>query len=87
MLAVIPQTLPDDEARCELEQTLQCQLKKDAHPSDMQSDTGSRHLVVCVHGMDGNRYDLRTLRLCLEEVFPRMEFLMSTSNEVPLRSL
>ncbi|XP_033645053.1 protein FAM135A-like [Asterias rubens] len=41
------------------------------------------HLVVCVHGLDGNRADLRLLRTYLELGLPgeRFDFLMSESNQ------
>lgn len=42
------------------------------------------HLVVCVHGLDGNRADLRLLKMYIEMGLPeeRFEFLMSESNQV-----
>ncbi|XP_038056570.1 protein FAM135A-like isoform X2 [Patiria miniata] len=41
------------------------------------------HLVVCVHGLDGNRADLRLLKTYLELGLPgeRFDFLMSESNQ------
>ena len=39
------------------------------------------HLVVLVHGFQGNSLDMRMLRNCLFEVKPDMLFLMSRSNE------
>ena len=38
--------------------------------------SAARHLVVCVHGLNGNQYDLRTLRLALLTYHPTLSFLM-----------
>ncbi|XP_035665847.1 protein FAM135A-like [Branchiostoma floridae] len=50
---------------------------------DMTDDDGL-HLIVCVHGLDGNSADLRLVRTYLELGLPgtRMEFLMSERNQV-----
>ena len=42
------------------------------------------HLIVCVHGLDGNSADLRLIRAYLEMALPasNLEFLMSERNEV-----
>lgn len=42
------------------------------------------HLIICVHGLDGNRADLRLLRTYLELGLPgeKLDFLMSESNQV-----
>ena len=44
------------------------------------------HLIICVHGLDGNRADLRLLRTYLELGLPgeKLDFLMSESNQVIL---
>eukprot|EP00039_Didymoeca_costata_P011580 m.163533 g.163533 ORF g.163533 m.163533 type:complete len:757 (+) comp15219_c0_seq17:272-2542(+) len=42
---------------------------------------GKGHLVVCVHGMDGNQYDLRSLKLKLLESLPLLEFFLPASLE------
>ncbi len=41
------------------------------------------HLVVCVHGLDGNPGDLRVIRSYLEMALPgaKLEFLMSEQNQ------
>ncbi|XP_070194808.1 protein FAM135A-like [Littorina saxatilis] len=41
------------------------------------------HLIVCVHGLDGNSADLRLVRTYLEMALPgyRLEFLMSERNQ------
>ncbi|XP_072046325.1 protein FAM135A-like [Amphiura filiformis] len=41
------------------------------------------HLVICVHGLDGNRADLRLLKTYIELGLPgeRFDFLMSESNQ------
>ena len=41
------------------------------------------HLVVCVHGLDGNSGDLRLIRTYLELALPgaKLEFLMSEQNQ------
>ncbi len=43
------------------------------------------HLVVCVHGLDGNSADLRLVKTYLELVLPgsNLDFLMSERNQVP----
>lgn len=42
------------------------------------------HLVVCVHGLDGNSADLRLVKTYLELGLPgtNLEFLMSERNQV-----
>ena len=42
------------------------------------------HLVVCVHGLDGNSADLRLVRTYLEMALPgeKIDFLMSEKNQV-----
>ena len=44
------------------------------------------HLVVCVHGLDGNSADLRLVKTYLELVLPgaNLDFLMSERNQVRL---
>ena len=44
------------------------------------------HLVVCVHGLDGNSADLRLIKTYLEMAMPghNMDFLMSENNQVKL---
>ena len=41
------------------------------------------HLVVCVHGLQGNQFDLRLYRIFLQLVLPqvRFDFLMAQSNQ------
>ena len=45
---------------------------------------GGLHLVVCVHGLDGNSADLRLVKTYLELVLPgsNLDFLMSERNQV-----
>ena len=45
--------------------------------------TNGIHLVICVHGLDGNSGDLRLVRTYLELCLPlcRLDFLMSSSNQ------
>ena len=47
-------------------------------------DSLQTHLVVCVHGLDGNSGDLRLVRCYLEMGLPstRLDFLMSEINQV-----
>ena len=51
------------------------------------SPSGSRrgciHLVVCVHGLQGNQFDLRLYKILLSLALPqaRLEFLMASSNQ------
>ncbi len=42
------------------------------------------HLVVCVHGLDGNSADLRLIKTYLEMAMPghNLDFLMSENNQV-----
>ena len=42
------------------------------------------HLVVCVHGLDGNAADLRLVRTFMQIALPtaNIEFLMSDRNQV-----
>lgn len=52
------------------------------HPELAGSDaTGKGHLVVCVHGLSGNQYDLRCLKLHLLRSLPELDFLMSSCNQ------
>jgi hypothetical protein len=45
-------------------------------------DLNGIHLVVCVHGLDGNSSDLRLVKTYLELCLPacRLDFLMSSAN-------
>ena len=45
------------------------------------AELGEGHLVVCVHGMSGNKYDLRMIQLQLLAVLPKLDFLMSAANQ------
>ena len=42
------------------------------------------HLIVCVHGLDGNSADLRLVKVYLEMALPghNLDFLMSECNQV-----
>ena len=44
----------------------------------------AHHLVVCVHGLQGNQFDLRLYRTYLELALPhqKIEFLMSQANQL-----
>nr|KAG5709617.1 hypothetical protein BaRGS_001667 [Batillaria attramentaria] len=46
-------------------------------------DGDGMHLIVCVHGLDGNSADLRLVRTYIEMALPgyRLEFLMSERNQ------
>ena len=48
-----------------------------------RGDDDGLHLVVCVHGLDGNSADLRLVRTYLELALPgaRLDFLMSDINQ------
>ena len=48
----------------------------------MSLDSNGVHLVICVHGLDGNSGDLRLVKTYLELCLPtsRLDFLMSSSN-------
>lgn len=43
------------------------------------------HLIVCVHGLDGNSADLRLVKTYIKLGLPgaHLEFLMSERNQVP----
>ncbi|CAF3725517.1 unnamed protein product [Adineta steineri] len=45
-------------------------------------DSNGIHLIICVHGLDGNSGDLRLVKTYLELCLPtcRLDFLMSSSN-------
>ncbi len=52
-----------------------------------QSDRMRRpgiHLVICMHGLQGNQFDLRLYRVYLQLALPqlRLEFLMAQSNQI-----
>ncbi|XP_048763051.2 protein FAM135A-like isoform X3 [Ostrea edulis] len=54
------------------------------HVNEESCDDGDGvHLVVCVHGLDGNSADLRLVRTYIEMALPghRIEFLMSERNQ------
>ena len=53
-------------------------------PEIDRGDDAGIHLVVCVHGLDGNSADLRLIRTFLEMALPnaRLDFLMSERNQV-----
>ncbi|XP_065923346.1 protein FAM135A isoform X7 [Magallana gigas] len=54
------------------------------HVNEESGDDGDGvHLVVCVHGLDGNSADLRLVRTYIEMALPghRIEFLMSERNQ------
>lgn len=55
----------------------------DEDEEDEDDDDEGIHLVVCVHGLDGNSGDLRLVRTYLELALPgaRMDFLMSEHNQ------
>lgn len=46
------------------------------------------HLIVCVHGLDGNSADLRLIKTYLEIGLPgaNLDFLMSERNQVSLNT-
>ncbi|KAK6178838.1 hypothetical protein SNE40_011333 [Patella caerulea] len=50
---------------------------------DTDDDNDGIHLIVCVHGLDGNSADLRLVRTYVEMALPgyRLEFLMSERNQ------
>lgn len=58
----------------------------DVYEDDDDSQSGQDeklHLIVCVHGLDGNSGDLRLVRTYLELALPgaKMDFLMSEHNQ------
>ncbi|CAG5123562.1 unnamed protein product, partial [Candidula unifasciata] len=52
-------------------------------PSDVDDRSSGLHLIVCVHGLDGNSADLRLVRTYIEMALPgfKLEFLMSERNQ------
>lgn len=53
-------------------------------PESILIDDNGVHLIVCVHGLDGNSADLRLIKTYLELCLPtcHLEFLMSSSNHL-----
>ena len=53
-------------------------------PSSSVIDKKGVHLVVCVHGLEGNSADLRLIKTYLEMALPghNIDFLMSEGNQV-----
>ncbi|CAF4300828.1 unnamed protein product [Rotaria sp. Silwood2] len=49
----------------------------------MPFNTNGNHLIICVHGLDGNSGDLRLMKTYLELCLPshQLDFLMSSSNQ------
>ena len=47
------------------------------------------HVVICVHGLDGNSADLRLIKTYLEIALPghNLDFLMSENNQVIFSTL
>lgn len=43
-------------------------------------DQGEGHLFVCVHGLEGNQYDIRQYKLELIKLLPKATFLMAEAN-------
>jgi len=64
------------------------------HPSLLRRGTAAAtaatggHLIVCVHGLDGNAADLRLVKTYLEMALPAagLDFLMSEVNQVYFQS-
>jgi hypothetical protein len=56
---------------------------EDDDDNDEEEEEEGLHLIVCVHGLDGNSGDLRLIRTYLELALPgaRMDFLMSEQNQ------
>jgi hypothetical protein len=52
------------------------------HQEIIPFDSNGVHLVICVHGLDGNSGDLRLVKTYLELCLPssRLDFLMSSAN-------
>ncbi|XP_012939764.1 protein FAM135A isoform X4 [Aplysia californica] len=52
-------------------------------PADLDDSGSGIHLIICVHGLDGNSADLRLVRTYIEMALPgfRLEFLMSERNQ------
>lgn len=58
-------------------------LSEDLSPAPHLKLKGNmkEHLVVLVHGFQGNQFDMRLLRIHLNSLFPHNYFLSSRSNE------
>ncbi|RUS84618.1 hypothetical protein EGW08_007645 [Elysia chlorotica] len=52
-------------------------------PREIDDSGSGVHLIVCVHGLDGNSADLRLVRTYIEMALPgfKLEFLMSDRNQ------
>ena len=60
------------------------------HRSSRNGQNGHQlHLVICVHGLDGNSADLRLIKTYLEMALPghNLDFLMSEENQVIAQKL
>ena len=55
-------------------------------PRSTVIDPKGSHLIVCVHGLEGNSADLRLIKTYLEMALPghNIDFLMSEGNQVTL---
>ena len=51
-------------------------------PTLEHAKTSRPHVVVCVHGLSGNKYDLRMVQLCLQTRVSSLRFVMSEANQV-----
>lgn len=74
----------DEEAKHNDENNHQLNDSNDSTNDSSSNNSNEKlHLVVCVHGLDGNSADLRLVRTYLELALPgaRMEFLMSEHNQ------
>eukprot|EP00802_Teleaulax_amphioxeia_P016967 Tamp_17106.p1 GENE.Tamp_17106~~Tamp_17106.p1 ORF type:complete len:301 (+),score=57.98 Tamp_17106:74-904(+) len=49
--------------------------------SDVHMFEEGLHVYVFAHGLQGNQYDLRTIKNTLADMFPHGEFLLSAANE------
>eukprot|EP01135_Chromosphaera_perkinsii_P003442 Nk52_evm11s243 gene=Nk52_evmTU11s243 len=47
----------------------------------LQTESDDKHLVVCVHGLSGNEFDLRLVKNYLAIAYPDLDFLMVSSIE------
>ena len=65
------------------ERPVDCDSLKSDDMNDSVYDDEKLHLVVCVHGLDGNSGDLRLVRTYLELALPgaKIDFLMSEHNQ------
>jgi hypothetical protein len=55
--------------------------RPDDNPALLPTPPATAHMIVLVHGFQGNQLDMRLIKSCLGSSFPGTIFLSSTVNE------